>query len=329
MKQDVTAATAARSDSLKGIACLILGIAVFAIQDVVIKKISGVYPLHEAMVLRSLTAFPVLFLLVWRDGGFGTLTGPGWPWLLVRGVLAFVAYSCYYLGLAALPIATAVALYFAVPLFITVLSVLFLGERVGARRWAAVVIGFIGVFAIARPGTDLFEWAALLPITSAFLYAAAMVLTRRIGATETAPAMSTCGNGVFLLGALTLSAIFGAGGYDGENHRSLAFLMRGWTTPSTFDFLLMASCGVVAALALTLLTQAYRIAEANVVAPFEYTALIWSVLYGWLFWREWPDPVSWLGIVIIVGAGTYVFYREQTKAETDQARAVSASPNSP
>jgi drug/metabolite transporter (DMT)-like permease len=105
--------------------------------------------------------------------------------------------------------------------------------------------------------------------------------------------------------------------------------MRGWTTPSTFDFLLMASCGVVAALALTLLTQAYRIAEANVVAPFEYTALIWSVLYGWLFWREWPDPVSWLGIVIIVGAGTYVFYREQTKAETDQARAVSASPNSP
>ena len=130
--------------------------------------------------------------------------------MLVRGVLAFVAYSCYYLGLAALPIATAVALYFAAPLFITVLSVLFLGERVGARRWAAVVIGFIGVFAIARPGTDLFEWAALLPITSAFLYAAAMVLTRRIGATETAPAMSTWGNGLFLLGALTLSAIFGA-----------------------------------------------------------------------------------------------------------------------
>ena len=77
----------------------------------------------------------------------------------------------------------------------------------------------------------------------------------------------------------------------------------------------MASCGVIAALALTLLTQAYRIAEANVVAPFEYTALIWSVLYGWMFWREWPDPVSWLGIAIIIGAGTYVFYREQVKAE--------------
>jgi drug/metabolite transporter (DMT)-like permease len=156
-----------------------------------------------------------------------------------------------------------------------------------------------------------------------------MVLTRRIGATETAPAMSTWGNAVFLLGALTLSAIFGAGGHDGETHRSLAFLMRGWTTPSAFDFMLMASCGVIAAVALTLLTQAYRVAEANVVAPYEYTALIWSVLYGWLFWREWPDPVSWLGIAIIVGAGTYVFYREQVKGEANQARAVSARSNSP
>ena len=152
----------------------------FALQDVVIKKISGVYPLHEAMVLRSIAAFPVLLLLVWRDGS-ATLTGPGWPWLLIRGTVAFMAYSCYYLGLAALPIATAVALYFAAPLFITVLSVLFLGERVGARRWAAVVIGFLGVVTIVRPGTALFDWASLLPITAAFLYAVAMVLTRRIG----------------------------------------------------------------------------------------------------------------------------------------------------
>jgi len=295
----------------------------------VIKKISGVYPLHEAMVLRSITAFPVLFFLVWRDGGLRTLTGPGWPWLLVRGIIAFVAYGCYYLGLAALPIATAVALYFAAPLFITVLSVLFLGERVRPRRWAAVVIGFLGVVTIMRPGTELFDWAALLPITSSFLYAVAMVLTRRIGGHETAPAMSTWGNFVFLVGALALSAAFGSGAHDGETHRSLAFLMRGWAAPSPVDFVLMASCGVIAALALTLLTQAYRVAEANVVAPFEYTALIWSVLYGWVFWREWPDAIGWLGIFIIVAAGTYVFYREQVKSEVGQARAVSARPNSP
>lgn len=312
MNQNATIAVAARSDSLRGIACLVLGIAVFALQDVVIKKISGVYPLHEAMVLRSIAAFPVLLLLVWRDGGFATLTGPGWPWLLIRGTVAFMAYSCYYLGLAALPIATAVALYFAAPLFITVLSVLFLGERVGARRWAAVVIGFLGVVTIVRPGTALFDWASLLPITAAFLYAVAMVLTRRIGGSETAPAMSTWGNFVFLVGALALSAVFGSGSHDGETHRSLAFLMRGWVQPSFVDFALMASCGVIAALGLTLLTQAYRVAEANVVAPFEYTGLIWSVLYGWLFWREWPDPVGWVGILIIVAAGTYVFYRERS-----------------
>jgi len=329
MSQNATVAAAARSDSLRGIACLILGIAVFALQDVVIKKISGIYPLHEAMVLRSIAAFPVLFFLVWRDGGFATLAGPGWPWLLVRGLIAFFAYGCYYLGLAALPIATAVALSFAAPLFITVLSVLFLGERVGTRRWAAVVIGFLGVVTIVRPGTDLFDWAALLPITSSFLYAVAMVVTRRIGGHETAPAMSTWGNLVFLVGALALSAALGSGAYQGESHRSLAFLMRGWTQPSLVDFVLMSSCGVIAAVALTLLTQAYRVAEANVVAPFEYTALIWSVLNGWIFWREWPDAVGWLGIFIIVAAGTYVFYREQVKSEAGQARAVSARPNSP
>ena len=236
MNQNATIAVAARSDSLRGIACLVLGIAVFALQDVVIKKISGVYPLHEAMVLRSIAAFPVLLLLVWRDGGFATLTGPGWPWLLIRGTVAFMAYSCYYLGLAALPIATAVALYFAAPLFITVLSVLFLGERVGARRWAAVVIGFLGVVTIVRPGTALFDWASLLPITAAFLYAVAMVLTRRIGGSETAPAMSTWGNFVFLVGALALSAVFGSGSHDGETHRSLAFLMRGWVQPNPRRF---------------------------------------------------------------------------------------------
>jgi drug/metabolite transporter (DMT)-like permease len=105
--------------------------------------------------------------------------------------------------------------------------------------------------------------------------------------------------------------------------------MRGWTQPGLVDLVLMASCGVIAAVALTLLTQAYRVAEANVVAPFEYTALIWSVLNGWIFWREWPDAVGWLGIFIIVAAGTYVFYREQVKSEVGQARAVSARPNSP
>src|SRR5262245_10624173 len=324
MSQNTTVAPVVRSDSVRGIACLILGIAVFSLQDVVIKKLSGVYPLHEAMVLRSIAAFPVLFFLVWRDGGFATLTGPGWPWLLVRGVIAFVAYGCYYLGLAALPIATAVALSFAAPLFITVLSVFFLGERVGPRRWAAVVIGFLGVVTIVRPGTDLFDWAALLPITSSFLYAAAMILTRRIGGNETAPAMSTWGNVVFLLGALTLSAVFGSGSPEGESHRSIAFLLRGWANPSLVDFVLMSSCGVIAAVAVTLLTEAYRVAEANVVAPFEYAALIWSVLYGWVFWREWPDAVGWFGILIIVGAGTYVFYREQVKADLGHARTVSA-----
>jgi drug/metabolite transporter (DMT)-like permease len=318
-----------RSNSIKGICCLLLGIAVFALQDVVIKAISAAYPLHEAMVLRSITSFPLLFFLVWKDGGFRTLIRPGWPWMLLRGVIACLAYTSYYLGLAELPIATCVALYFGAPLFITVMSIIFLDEHVGPRRWAAVAFGFLGVMIILRPTSDFFDWAAILPVLAGFMYAVAMIAARRLGATDTAPAMSTWSNAVFLFGALILSAIFGAGGHEIETHRSLSFLTRGWVTPNLQDFLLMASCGVIAALGLTLLTQAYRLAEANVVAPFEYTALIWSVFYGWLIWSDWPDASTWLGIAIIVGAGLYVFHREQDKPVQGPARPIRARSRSP
>ncbi len=127
-----------RSDTTNGIICLIAGIAVFSVQDLILKKLSADYPLHQAMVLRSLTALPFLLLIVWWfDGRLSTITTPGWPKMLARGLLNFVAYTSYYLGLAALPMATTVALYFTAPLMITLLSALVLKEQVGARRWLA------------------------------------------------------------------------------------------------------------------------------------------------------------------------------------------------
>ena len=121
--------------------------------------------------------------------------------------------------------------------------------------------------------------------------------------------MAFYGNGVLLIGALALALVLGGGAFAAGGHRSLGFLLRGWVSPPPTDLVLMLSCGLVAAAGLTLLTQAYRIAEANVVAPFEYTALVWAVLYGWVFWRDWPDATAWGGIAIIVGAGLYVLYR--------------------
>lgn len=301
-----------RRESAKGIAFLVAGVAVFSLQDLILKLLSGDYPLHQAMVLRSLTAIPFLLGLVHMEAGLKSLFTAGTWAMIRRGVIMFLAYTCYYLALPALPMATTVALYFSAPLFITMLSVLMLGERVGPRRWFALLAGFVGVVIMLRPTGAVFEWAALLPVFSGFAYALSMISARRLGTTESAAALAFWGNAVFLAAALVLSAVLGTGAYGGEAHPSLAFLLRGWVMPTAFDAMLMMSCGVIAAAGLTLLTQAYRIAEASVVTPFEYTGMIWSVLYGWMFWRQWPDATAWAGIAIIIGAGLYVLWREQT-----------------
>jgi len=303
-------------ESARGVALLVAGIAVFSVQDLILKLLSGAYPLHQAMVLRSLTALPLLLLLVHREGGIGTLLTPGTRAMILRGVVMFLAYTSYYLALAALPMATNVALYFSAPLVITILSVVILKETVGPRRWVALFAGFAGVLIMVRPGGDLFDWAALLPVIAGLTYAISMISARRLGSTETAPALAFWGNAVFLLAAIAMSAVLGSGAWQSDAHPSLAFLLRGWVMPTAFDLMLMMACGVIAAIGLTLLTQAYRVAESSVVTPFEYTGLVWSVIYGWLFWRDWPVLTDWIGIAIITGAGLYILWREsrQTRA---------------
>lgn len=308
------------SRNTAGILFLIAGIAVFAVQDLILKLLSGTYPLHQAMVLRSLTAVPFLLILVQLNGGLATLVTPGLRRMIGRGFMMFVAYTSYYLALAALPLATTVALYFAAPLFITLLSVLILKEKVGLPRWLSVVAGFVGVIIMVRPGSDLFDWAALLAILSGLTYGVSMVSARRMGTTETAAALAFWGNAVFLFCALILSGIFGSGDFAGTGHKSIAFMTRGWVLPTGFDTLLMMACGVIAAAGLTLLTQAYRISQSNVVAPFEYTALIWGVIYGWIFWFDWPDSTGWIGIAIIVGSGLLVIWQERAEARRHQKR---------
>ncbi len=296
---------------LKGIAFLMLGIAIFSVQDVILKSISGIYPIHQALTIRGLTSVPVLLAMVIVDCGLRGLVSARPVALLVRGAIMFTAYTSFYLALAALPLATCVAFFFTAPLFITILSVLVLGEKVGPIRWAAVGIGFLGVVIMVRPGTEVFEWASLFAIYAGLSYSAAQILARKLGTTERSTVMGFYGNGVFLLGGLVLAAILGGGDFATEEHKSLAFLLRGWVMPTPRDLALMMSCGVIAGLGLVALTQAYRVAPANVVAPFEYTALLWGVLYGWALWGELPLPMTWLGIAIVIGAGLVVLYRER------------------
>lgn len=311
---DIASPISSPRSGAAGVPYLIAGIAVFSVQDLILKLLSGAYPLYEAMILRSLTAAPLLLLLAHLNGGIGTLWTPGWRRMLLRGFLLFASYAAFYLAIASLPLATTIALFFTAPLFITVLSVPLLGEHVGPRRWFAVLVGFAGVIFMVRPGSDVFDWAALLALVAGLAYAVSMVTARRMGTTETAPALAFWGNVAFLACALVLAAVFASGDYAGESHPSLGFLTRGWVTPTLRDLGLMMLCGFIAAAGLTLLTQAYRMSPSSVVAPFEYSAMIWGVLWGWLFWGQLPDAEGWTGIVIIVSAGLYVLYREGRQA---------------
>ena len=296
-----------------GVLCLCAGIGLFSVQDMILKLLSGGYPLSQAMVLRGLTALPLLMWLAHRDGGLGTLVTPATRSMVLRGLVMFVAYAAFYLALPALPIATSVALYFSAPLFITILSVVMLREVVRWRRWGAVMLGFVGVVIMLRPGASLFEWAAMLPVLSGLAYGVSMILARRLGETETAAAMAFWGNLVFLVIALCMALAFGDGRFAQAAHPSIEFLLRAWVWPSALDAALMCGCGVIAALGLTLLTQAYRIADSNAVAPFEYSYMIWGVLWGWVFFGEWPDSVAWIGITVIVSAGMMVLWREKAR----------------
>lgn len=306
----------------RGILALVLGIAIFSVQDVILKQLSGDYPLHQAMVIRSLVALPFHLVIVWWfDGRLSTITTPGWWKMLARGLLNFVAYTAYYLGLAYMPMADTVALFFTSPLFITLTAVLVFGERISVLTAIAVAAGFAGVVLIVKPGAEGFDLVALLPVVGALGYALSMVVARPLGRTETAAAMAFWGNVCFLLCALALSAVYGFGTHAGAAHPSLAFLTRGWVMPTTTDLALMASCGVIAAVGITLLTYAYRIAPSSSVAPFEYSFMFWGVLWGWLFWDNIPDGWGWIGIAVIIGAGLLVTQAPQKEKAAPEGAA--------
>jgi len=307
----MTSPQARHSDPITGILCLVAGLAVFSIQDVVVKLLSGTYAVHQVLAMRSLTALPLFLLFAWRDGGLGQLTTGNIGAMFLRGAVMFFAFTCYYLALASLPLATSVALYFTAPLFIMMLTVLMLGEPVGPTRWAAVAVGFAGTIVIVQPGATTFDLAVVLPILAAFFYAASQIVARRHAAAGNAVTFSFHANMAFLLGASLAGLFLGHGGFEGQSHPSLAFLLRPWTLPPLGDLLLMMLCGVVSATGSTLLAQAYRVASPPAVAPFEYSAIVWSVLNGYLFWGDLPAATTWAGIAIIVAAGLYVLTAER------------------
>ncbi|MDZ4735505.1 MAG: DMT family transporter [Rhodospirillaceae bacterium] len=311
MKGFSTAPATAGDSPYRGVSYLVLGVSIFSFQDVAIKWLSAGYTVHEIMFVRSFIALPAIVLIAWMTEGIRALV-PRRPLLhLWRSCATFGAYSLYYLGLAALPLADAVTLYFSCPLFITLLAILVLGEPVGWRRFLAILVGFSGVVIMLRPGESIVDVAALLVLASSLSYAVSTIVTRRLGVFTSGVSMAFSANFVNLVASGLIGLAFGRGTLDTGSHPSLSFMLRAWTMPDWGDFGLMTLCGLIAGVGFYCLTQAYRVGRASMVAPFEYVSLPWAALWGWLAWGELPDWATIGGVVLIVGSGLYVLRRER------------------
>jgi drug/metabolite transporter (DMT)-like permease len=296
-----------------GMLSVAAGVSVFSVQDVIVKLLSGTYPVHQIVVARSVVALPILLAVTLvEDGGTFRIHRLGLHAL--RGLILYVSYTTYYLALASLTIANTVALTFTVPFFVALLGIPILGERVTARSWVAIGVGFLAVLLIVRPDAGLVEPASFLPIASALAYSVSALLARRLGTTE--------GGGVMALSATAIYAVSGVvtalslAGIDAEAdaHASIRFLFNPWIWPSALDSFLLALCGVIAAFGFFFLGQGYRLAKANLAAPFEYVALPWSILWGYLFFASVPDATMIVGAAAIATAGFYTLQQGKARA---------------
>ena len=307
MKPNIATVAEKHNRPLKAIAFLLGAIFIYSLHDVIIKWISGNYPVHEIVMIRSIFAVIPILLIARVGGGFHLLRTTHFGLQIIRALLMFASFMTYYLALAALPLAEAVSLFFSAPLFITILSVSALGEKVELGGWLAVFVGFLGVIVMLKPGGNMINPAALLALLSAFLYGTGSILTRRLGQTESGVALAFYPIITYIVFSTLVGIVLSFVPAAQQSHPSLAFLFRGWQVPAQDDLFLLIVLGLCAALGFYFLSQAYRLAPASAIAPFEYTAVPLSVVLGYIFWRDILGPQSIVGIVLIVGSGLYIF----------------------
>ena len=306
------------SDNIQGILWIILAMFIFSFQNIAVKYINSGYPVLEIVIIRSLVALPITLWFFRLEGG------RGWPKTehklleYSRGFFLFLSYTTYFMGLAALPLAEAASIRFSAPLTITALSVLLLGEKVGPRRWIALVIGFAGVLFIVRPGTDSFNLGSVFVFLATITYALSLMLTRRLKAYDSSAKMAYYSVTVYLGAAFVLAPLAALVGDRPEFHPSIAFLFRAWALPSPLDLAIIAGLGFIWASGMFLVAKAYSLALASVAAPFEYVTLPINVMWGYVFWREIPTLATWVGAGLTLASGLYIFFRE-ARLKTEEA----------
>lgn len=303
-----------------GIAFVLAAMLAISVNDVMIKALSGGYALHQVVFFRSAIGIVFGLMLVHFEGGLAQLATRTPLLHLVRCLLVVFSNMAYFAALAVLPLADVTALFFVAPLFITLLSIPFLGERVGPMRLGAVLVGLVGVVIMQRPwagaeALGVSRWVLLLPVLAALAYAIQQLMTRRLGISTRASVLTVYIQAMFIVVSLGFWAVAGDGRYaDGSDNASVIFLLRAWVWPAPQDWWLLIGLGLNSTVVGYCLSQAYRLADAATVAPFEYSELLLAVLWGWVFFSTLPGPAVWAGMALIVASGLFVFAREQARA---------------
>jgi drug/metabolite transporter (DMT)-like permease len=291
----MTAAVEPADRALRGVGFVVLGFACFGVTDALSKEGLTTMATAQMLAVRSLFVLVLLVPLVRRAGGVAVLRTrhPGAHALRVG--FSLLSMFCFFEALRHLELATAIALGFVAPLIMTALSVPMLGERVGIHRWSAILVGFLGAMIILRPGSDGFQPAALLCLLAAATWAASMVFVRKLSRHDSEATMMLFQN-------------------------VAVFVVMSAAAPFVWRPIGAEEYGLAAAMAVAILAgqwcvfRGFREAPVGLVAPFQYSELLWATLLGWVFWREFPDAPVWIGTTLLVASGLYVIWRERVRA---------------
>ena len=283
----------ARSQNIPlGIGLMVVAIFLFSANDVLGKWLAASYAAPQILLFRSAAAILVLTPVIGRIG-FRALVEVQRPWLqLVRAVLATGEVALFYWSVVYLPLADAMTYYLAGPIYVTVMAAAFLRENVGWRRWTAVLVGFFGVLIALGPSMASFGWPVLIAFTGSVVYAVFLVITRALRGTP---------DTVMAAWQIGLNLVFG-----------IVFAPLVWVPLGAwFDGLLLAVLGVVALTAIVFVNRSLALAPASVVVPYQYTLIVWAVIFGYFVFGDVPSVQMLAGAAIIIAAGLYIFVREQ------------------
>lgn len=295
------------SRTFQGIACVIAGMVLFVGQDILMKGMLPIYPVWMLIFVRSIVALITLLPLVLWLGAPHRIRTPLWPWYLARALLFASGFAMFYAAFPFMGLAEVTTLFFAAPLMTATLASVFLQEKIGLHRIAALMVGFAGVVIAMNPAGGNFGWISILPLLCALTYAISQIIVRKIGEQDTSLVIGlyTISFSGLLIVPLGLAVTHVIVITPELNH-----LRMNWPVPNIDGIAMLALLGTIGTVAYTLVSRAYQIANASVIAPFDYSYLPLAALLGYLLWGEIPPYTTFMGMVLIVTSGMYTAYRE-------------------